>query len=100
MLQTASTMGEISNQTVGNVSGISGKAKVAEVIATALEGDFSSARTKMIELLQVYGISEHDFIKFANEALSRNKEYSTMAEAIEATAEADYRLVIGANPDI
>jgi DNA polymerase III delta prime subunit len=99
MLQTASTLGDITNESVNKVTGISGKARVAEVVDTAMEGDFSSARTKMIELLQVYGMSEHDFIKFANEALSKSK-YSASFEALQATAEADYRLLLGANPDI
>src|SRR5208282_3723855 len=43
MLQAASTMGEISLDSVNKVTGISGKAKVKEVIDVALEGDFSSA---------------------------------------------------------
>lgn len=99
MLQAASTLGDLTNEIVGRVTGISGKAKVAEVIETALDGDFSSARTKMIELLQVAGMSEHDFIKYANEALSKSK-HATSFEALEATADADYRLLVGANPDI
>lgn len=99
MLQAASTLGDITSESVSKVTGISGKAKVAEVIDTALEGDFSSARIKMIELMQVHGISEHDFIKYANEALSKSK-YSGSFDAIQATADADYRLLQGANPDI
>ncbi len=99
MLQAASTLGDITSESVNKITGISGKAKVAEVIDAALEGDFSSARIKMIELLQVHGMSEHDFIKYANEALAKSK-YSGSFEAIQATAEADYRLLQGANPDI
>ena len=99
MLQAASSLGEISNENIKKVTGLSGKAKVGEAIQTALEGDFSSARMKMVELLQVNGISEHDFIKFANEYLSKSK-FASSFEALEATAEADYRLLLGANPDI
>ncbi len=99
MLQAASSLGEISNENIKKVTGLSGKAKVGEVIETALEGDFSSARMKMVELLQVNGISEHDFIKFANEYVTRSK-FASSFEALEATAEADYRLLLGANPDI
>ena len=100
MLQAASTMGEISLDSVNKVTGISGKAKVKEVIDAALEGDFSSARMKMIDLLQVSGMSEHDFIKYANQAISDSPLFSSSVEAIEATADADYRLLMGANPDI
>lgn len=99
MLQAASTLGDLTNENVNKVTGISGKAKVTEVIDIALGGDFSTARTKMIELMQVNGMSEHDFIKYANEALAKSK-YSTSFEALQATADADYRLLIGANPDI
>ncbi len=99
MLQAASSMGDINNENTKKVTGLSGKAKVAEAIEIALEGDFSSARTRMIELLQVNGISEHDFIKFANDYLSKSK-FSSSIEALEATAEADYRLLVGANPEI
>ncbi|MHB8567440.1 MAG: replication factor C small subunit [Nitrososphaerales archaeon] len=100
MLQAASTLGEIDNDSVNRVTGLSGSAKVEEVINTALAGDFSTARIKMLELLKVGGLSEHDFIKFSNDALSRSKEFASSPEAIEATAEADYRLLVGANPDI
>lgn len=99
MLQAASTLGDITNENINKVTGISGKAKVAEAIETALEGDFSSARNKMVELLQVSGMSEHDFVKYANDFISKSK-YSSSLEALEATAEADYRLLVGANPDI
>ena len=99
MLQAASTLGEISPDNINRVSGIYGKAKVGDVVETALSGDFSSARTKMVELLQVSGMSEHDFIKYANEALSKS-EFSSSIEAIQATADADYRLMLGANQDI
>ena len=99
MLQAASTLGQIDSDSVNRVTGISGKAKVSEVIETALEGDFPGARNKMIELLQVSGMSEHDFIKFANEAISKS-DFSSSIEAIQATADADYRLMMGSNPDI
>ncbi len=99
MLQASSTMGDIMTESVKKVAGLSGKAKVAEVVETALGGDFSSARFKMIELLQVYGMSEHDFIKFANEAINKSG-FSSSIDAVQATADADYRLLVGANPDI
>jgi len=100
MLQAASTMGEITTESVNKITGISGKARVKEVIDAAMQGDFSSARTKMIELLQVSGMSEHDFIKYANQAISDSPLFASSVEAIEATADADYRLLMGGNPDI
>lgn len=99
MLQAASSLGDINSENAKKVTGLSGKAKVGEAIELALDGDFSSARMKMIELLQVNGISEHDFIKYANDYISKS-DFSTSYEALEATAEADYRLLVGANPEI
>ena len=99
MLQAVSSLGDISTENVNRVAGISGRARVGEVVETALEGDFSSARTKMVDLLQVSGVSEHDFIKYANDYLSKSK-YSSSYDVLDATAETDYRLLVGANPDI
>ena len=99
MLQATATLGDVTSESVNKVTGLSGKSKVADVIEIALGGDFSAARIKMLELIQVSGISEHDFIKFANEYLSKS-EYSSSFEAMQATAEADYRLMLGTNPDI
>jgi replication factor C small subunit len=99
MLQAASTLGDVSSESVNNVAGLSGRSKVAEVLDMALQGDFQEARNRMIELLQVAGMSEHDFIKFANEALTRS-DYASSIDAIQATAETDYRLLQGSNPDI
>lgn len=99
MLQAASTLGDISSESVNKVTGLSGKSKVADILDLAFEGEFQDARNKMIELLQVGGMSEHDFIKFANEALTRS-DFASSIEAIQATAEADYRLLQGTNPDI
>ncbi len=99
MLQAASTLGDISSDSVTKVAGLSGRNKVAEVLDMAFEGDFAEARNKMIELLQVGGMSEHDFIKFANDALTKS-DYASSIEAIQATAETDYRLMQGSNPDI
>src|SRR5487761_956661 len=99
MLQAASTLGQIDSDSVNRVTGISGKAKVSDVVESALAGDFPGARNKMIELLQVSGMSEHDFIKFANDALPKS-DFSSSIEAIQATADADYRLMMGSNPDM
>jgi replication factor C small subunit len=100
MLQAASVLGPIDTESVKRVSGISGRARVAEVIETALDGDFEEARLGLVRLLQVEGISELDFIKYANEAISKSKAYSSSIDAIRATAEADYRLLEGSNPEI
>ncbi len=99
LMQAASASGELTAESVKAVSGASVKARVAEIIGAALEGDFEGARTKMVELTRVYGIPERDFLRFANEALGSMK-VPDMAEAISILAEYDFRLVQGSQPEL
>ena len=99
LMQAASASGEITPESVRSVSGASVKARVAEIIGTAIEGDFEGARTKMVELTRVYGIPERDFLRFANEALGSLK-VPDMATAISILAEYDFRLVQGSQPEL
>jgi len=99
LMQAASASGELTLDSVKSVSGSSAKARVAEIIGNALDGDFEGARTKMIELTRVYGIPERDFLRFANEALSSLK-VPDMGKAISILAEYDFRLVQGSQPEL
>jgi len=99
LMQAASASGEITLESVRSVSGASVKARVAEIMVTAINGDFEAARTKMVELTRVYGIPERDFLKFANEALGAMK-VPDMAKAISILAEFDFRLVQGSQPEL
>jgi replication factor C small subunit len=99
ILQAAAGMGSISSANVIASIGLSGKAKVKEVIKLALAGKFHDARIKLLELIQVYGMSESDFLKYANQEaydlkLDRPDEFAALM------AEYDYRLVTGAHPEI
>jgi replication factor C small subunit len=99
LMQAASASGEITSDSVKSVSGATMKARVAEIIGTALEGDFEASRTKMVELTRVYGIPERDFLKYANEAMGSLK-VPDMAKAISILAEYDFRLVQGSQPEL
>jgi replication factor C small subunit len=99
LLQTAAGSGEITTEAVKSASGSSVKSRVAEIIETALDGNFEAARTRMVELTRVYGIPERDFLKFANEALG-NLKVVDMAKAISILAEYDFRLVQGSQPEL
>jgi replication factor C small subunit len=99
LMQAASASGELTTESVRSVSGASAKARVAEIMGAALEGDFEGARTKMVELTRVYGIPERDFLRFANESLSSLK-VPDMAKAISILAEYDFRLVQGSQPEL
>ena len=96
ILQASATLGHVNIKNVKSVIGISDKKKVRDILSLALSGKFNEARNKLTELLRVYGISERDFLKLANEELQEINE----PKLLEVLAEYDYRLAIGAHPDI
>src|ERR687898_261244 len=99
ILQSAATNNSISSEKVEMSIGLSGRAKVGEVIKLALAGKFNEARVMLLELTQVYGMSEKDFLKYtAQEAFSM--KLSDPGKFAELMAEYDYRLSVGAHADI
>jgi replication factor C small subunit len=98
-LQAAAGMGNITVSNVNVAAGISGKTKVGEVLRLALAGKFNDARARLLELTQVYGMSESDFMRYANQEVYDMKIDNT-GELVEIMAEYDYRLTAGAHPDI
>jgi replication factor C small subunit len=100
LLQAASAGGaEVTLEKVNAVTGSMVKEKAAEIVKTALGGDFPGARLKLVELTRVYGIPESDFLRFANEEVAKG-DGETVAEAIRILAEYDFRLAMGANPEV
>jgi replication factor C small subunit len=98
-LQAASAGGEVTVEKVRLVTGATVRGSVAEIVRLALDGDFNGARLKLVELTRVYGVPESDFLKYANEEIARSKT-ANVAEAMKIIAEYDYRLILGANPEI
>jgi len=100
LLQAASAGGsEVTLDRVNAATGASVKEKAAEIVRLALGGDFPAARLKLVELTRVYGIPESDFLRFANEEIVKGEGEKT-ADAIRILAEYDYRLAMGANPEV
>ena len=100
LLQAASAGGtEVTLDRVNAATGSSVREKAAEIIRLALGGDFPAARLKLVELTRVYGIPESDFLRFANEEIVKGEGEKT-ADAIRILAEYDYRLAMGANPEV
>jgi replication factor C small subunit len=99
ILQAAAGMGSVSITNVVASIGISGKFKVGEIIRSAIAGKFSDARIKLLELTNVYGMSEGDFLKYANQELYDMK-LDHLDELAALMAEYDYRLAVGAHPEI
>ncbi|MDQ4050530.1 MAG: replication factor C small subunit [Thermoproteota archaeon] len=99
ILQAAAGMGSISVVNVAAAIGLSGRAKVGEVLRLAMSGKFNDSRAKLLELTQVYGMSESDFMKYANEE-AYEMRIEKPEEFAAIMAEYDYRLVAGAHPEI
>ncbi|MDE1830647.1 MAG: replication factor C small subunit [Thaumarchaeota archaeon] len=99
MLQAASSLGTVSEENVKSSAGLSKTSDVGEVLKLALAGKLTDARNKMIELIKVYGMSESDFLKYLNEECYKIKT-DNLSEILESIAKYDYRLIIGANPEI
>jgi replication factor C small subunit len=99
IMQAAAGMGSVSVASVTAAIGLSGRARVGEVLRLAMSGRFNDSRAKLLELTQVYGMSEGDFMKYANEEayemrIEKPEEFATIM------AEYDYRLTAGAHPEI
>ena len=72
---------------------------VQDVLKLALNGKISDSRNKMIELIKVYGMSESDFLKYITQAVFSSKT-NNLEEILEIIAKYDYRILVGANPEI
>lgn len=99
ILQASAGMGSVSMINVNAAVGLSGRSRVGEVLRLAVSGKFNEARTKLLELTQVYGMSETDFMKYASQELYEMK-IEKADELAELMAEYDYRLAAGAHPEI
>jgi len=99
ILQASAGMGSVSIANVVASIGLSGKAKVGEIIRSAIAGKFNDARIKLLELTNVYGMSEVDFLRYANQELYDMK-LEHLDELAALMAEFDYRLAVGAHPEI
>ena len=99
ILQATASIGIVNEDNVKTSAGLAKTNDVAEILKLALAGKMSEARNKMIELIKVYGMSESDFLKYLNEECYRLKT-THLSEILESVAKYDYRLIIGANPEI
>ena len=99
IMQASAGMGSVSVASVTAAIGLSGRAKVGEVLRLAMSGRFNDSRAKLLELTQVYGISEGDFMKYANEE-AYEMRIEKPEEFAAIMAEYDYRLAAGAHPEI
>jgi len=99
LLQATASIGDITEEHVKSSAGLTKTSDVDGVLAMALAGKIIEAREKMIELIKVYGMSESDFLKYLNAAVFKSK-HERLSEILEFIAKYDYRILVGANPEI
>lgn len=99
LLQATASLGDITESHVKASAGLTKTSDVGEVLKLALSGKLNDARSKMIELIKVYGMSESDFLKYLNAAIFKSK-MDKLSDMVEVIAEYDYRILVGANPEI
>jgi len=99
LLQATASIGDITEENVKGSAGLTKTTDVDIVLKLALDGKILDAREKMIELIKVYGMSESDFLKYLNSAVFKTK-HEKLREILSIIAEYDYRILVGANPEI
>ena len=99
ILQATASLGAVNETNVKATSGLTKTSDVGDVLKLALSGKVVESREKMIELIKVYGMSESDFLKYINSAVFKTKN-SNLSEILEIIAKYDYRILVGANPEI
>jgi len=99
IFQAAASSGDVTESIVKSVVGLTKTTDVQDVLKLALDGKISDSRDKMIELIKVYGMSESDFLKYINQA-AFNSKTNNLEGVLETIAKYDYRILVGANPEI
>lgn len=98
-LQASAGQGKITEESIKTAAGLSRASEVDAAVKLAAAGKLAEARTKMIELVKVHGMSESDFVKYAAGSVFR-VGLPNPGRALERMAEYDYRLLAGANAEI
>ncbi len=99
LLQAAASRGPVTVENVNKIEGVSYRNRVGQIIESALSGAFREAREQMMELRWVYGLSESDFMRYANSEIFR-RSVSDPARVARILAKYDSRMSQGSNPDI
>lgn len=103
ILQTAASLGEVTEEAVYKVVGLARPAEVREMINLALAGNFTEARNKLRVLMVQYGLSGIDIVKqMHREIFSQEIKLSDEARIIIADmiGEIQFRLTEGGDDEI
>lgn len=101
-LQAAQMDGEVTEDAVETIAGVTNYEDVREIINLAVAGDLTEAQQKLdVDVLKA-GVSENYFLEEAFNYLQGEMDIPDDARAkmLDQLAEADYRILEGANPQI
>ena len=99
LLQSAVTDEKITKESVKKQAGMMGEESIKKMVEYALKGKFIDSRKLLVELLNINGVSEAEILKMVGDILMKDDRIDH-GKAAEIIAEYDYRLVMGANPEI
>lgn len=99
MQAAAALTGGINKENAKKAAGISKSSSVDEILKLALGGKVAQARDATIELLRVYGMSGADILRNLNMAVNRASPDNAI-EIVRIISEYDYRILVGASPEI
>jgi replication factor C small subunit len=97
----AASSGEITGLTVREVTGKLYSTEVEKMLKAAIDGNYDGAANILKQMLQQTGYSGRDVVKEVHKSLGTLKiSEKGKLMLIEATSEIDYRLSLGADPEI
>ncbi|MEM2667194.1 MAG: replication factor C small subunit, partial [Candidatus Methanomethylicaceae archaeon] len=101
-LQAAAALSKkVDEASVLKVAGRVSPKELKEVLEKALSGDFSNARSKIMNLMFEYGLSGLDIIKqLHREVIMFDIDEKTKLKIIEILGETEYRILEGGTDDI
>lgn len=101
-LQAAQMDGEITEEAVETISGVTDYQTVREIIDLAVSGELSDAQKKLDVDVLKEGVSENYFLEEAFNYVQRDMDIPDDARAkmLDTIGEADYRILEGAHPNI
>jgi len=101
-LQAAASTGKVIDaETVYSVIGRANPADVNNMIKTAMKGDFLGARKHLRDMIMKYGVAGSDILKQIHTEIFRSMLPDSWKVTLsEAIAEADFRLVQGADVEV
>lgn len=99
MQAAAALKGGVSKENARKAAGLVKSSSTDEILKLALDGKVSQARDMTIELLRVYGMSGADILRDINMAVNRASPKNAI-DIVRVISEYDYRILVGASPEI